>query len=177
MIAIERPGAGRDGEYHGGGGFVISSFTAKTDHLFAEARARGIATIGIGDLGNELGMGTIADEVARCVPLGETIAARLPADIAVIANISNWRAYGVAVCLAAALDNEAIFHSAEEEIRLIEACVRAGAIDPVGAQLRPYVDGTDARTNAALVELLGWVVGLEFARGRNIAAYQKSWRK
>jgi hypothetical protein len=177
IVAIERPGAGRDGEYHGGGGFEISSFTAKTDILFAEARARGIPTIGIGDLGNELGMGAIADEVARCVPLGETIAAALPADVTVIANISNWGAYGVAACLAAALNNDAVFHTPEDEIRLIEACVRAGAVDPVGGQLRPYVDGTDARTNAALVELLRWVVELSLREGRNIADYQESWRK
>src|SRR5690606_28660315 len=42
LIAVERPGAGADGHYHGGGGFEISSFTAKTDLLFAEARKAGI---------------------------------------------------------------------------------------------------------------------------------------
>ena len=175
IIAIERPGAGKDGHYHGGGGFEISSFTAKTDVLFAKAQARAIPTIGIGDLGNELGMGVIAGEVARLVPLGDVIAARLAADVAVIANISNWGAYGVAACLAALTGNAAAFHDGEEEIRLIEACVRAGAIDPVGGQLRPYVDGTDARTNAALVDLLRSVVGLSQREGRNIADYQQSW--
>jgi hypothetical protein len=175
LIAIERPGAGKDGQYHGGGGFEISSFTAKTDVLFARAQARGIPTIGIGDLGNELGMGALAEEVARLVPLGDVIAARLVADVTVIANISNWGAYGVAACLAALTGNEAAFHNGEEEIRLIEACVRAGAVDPVGGQLRPYVDGTDARTNAALVDLLRSLVVLSEREGRNIADYQTSW--
>ena len=80
LIAIERPGAGDDGHYHGGGGFEISEFTAKTDVLFAEAQERGIATIGIGDLGNELGMGVVADEVrwlTRCADLLRS-ARRLP---------------------------------------------------------------------------------------------------
>lgn len=176
VIAVERPGAGQDGHYHGGGGFEISSFTAKTDVLFAKARERGIATIGIGDLGNELGMGVVADEVARHVPLGDVIAARLPADVAVIANISNWGAYGVAACLAAALGNEDAFHDGATELRLIDACVRAGAIDPVGGQLRAYVDGTDGRANAALVDLLRSVVNLSQREGRNIADYQHSWR-
>ena len=117
LIAVERPGAGGDGEYHGGGGFEISSFTAKTDVLFAEARRRGIATIGVGDLGNELGMGAIAEDVKAEVPLGDVIAAAQPADVAVIANISNWGAYGVAACLAALVGDDAAFHDGAEEIR------------------------------------------------------------
>jgi hypothetical protein len=176
IIAVERPGAGADGEYHGGGGFAISSFTAKTDVLFAMAQARGIATIGIGDLGNELGMGVVAPEVRAHVPLGETIAAQLAADVAVVANISNWGAYGVAACLAAMLGNDAIFHDGREEVRLIEACVQAGAIDPVGGQRRAWVDGTDAHTNAALVDLLRSVVVLSQRERLNIDGYRSSWK-
>lgn len=176
VIAVERPGAGADGEYHGGGGFEISSFTAKTDVLFAQAKERGIATIGIGDLGNELGMGVVADEVRRHVPLGDVIAAKLPADVAVIANISNWGAYAVAACLAAMAGNDQVFHDGEMELRLIDACVRAGAIDPVGGQARHWVDGTDARTNAALVDMLRSVVTLNQRELGNVADYQTSWR-
>ena len=175
LIAIERPGAGDDGHYHGGGGFEISEFTAKTDVLFAEAQERGIATIGIGDLGNELGMGVVADEVRRSVAFGEKIAARLSADIAIIANIANWGAYGVAACLAAECGNEEAFHSAADELRLIEACVRGGAIDPVTGQLRPLVDGTDGPTNAALVELLRSLVALRVRGTATIKSYQESW--
>lgn len=176
VIAVERPGAGRDGEYHGGGGFEISSFTAKTDLLFALAQERSIATIGIGDLGNELGMGVVAPEVRAHVPLGETIAAELAADVAVIANISNWGAYGVAACLAAMLGNDAIFHDGREELRLIDACVQAGAIDPVGGQRRAWVDGTDANTNAAMVDLLRSVVVLSQREKVNIDDYRSSWK-
>jgi hypothetical protein len=175
LIAIERPAAGTDGRYHGGGGFDITEFTAKTDLLFAAAKARGIATVGIGDLGNELGMGVVAEEVRRSIPHGERIAAALCADVAVVANISNWGAYGVAACLAVACDREDAFHSGEEERRLIDACVRGGAIDPVTAALRPLVDGTDAVANAAMVELLRSVVVLG-GRGREvIGEYQRSW--
>ncbi len=176
LVAVERPGAGTDGDYHGGGGFAISSFTAKTDVLFAMAQERGIPTIGIGDLGNELGLGVIADDVRAHVPLGDVIAAKLAADVAVIANISNWGAYAVAACLAALLGNESVFHDGDLELRLIDACVRAGAIDPVGGQARHWVDGTDARTNAALVDLLRSVVGLSLREGANISDYQRSWR-
>ena len=66
------------------------------------------------------------------------------------------------------------FHDGQEEIRLIEACVRAGAIDPVGGQRRPYVDGTDAGTNAALVDLLRSLVVLS-QREVNINSYRRWW--
>lgn len=176
LVCVERPGAGADGHYHGGGGFEISSFTAKTDILFEEAKKAGIPTIGIGDLGNELGMGAVADIVASDVPLGDIIAARQKADVTVVANISNWGAYGIAACLAALTGDSDAFHDGKQEKRLIEACVRAGAIDPVGGQRRLYVDGTDARTNAALVDLLRSIVDLSQREGANISGYQNSWQ-
>lgn len=176
LISVERPGAGRDGHYHGGGGFEISDFTAKTDALFAEAQKRGIPTVGIGDLGNELGMGTVAEEVRTSIPFGETIAAELAADVAVVANISNWGAYGLAACIAALTGVEDAFHTGEEELRLIDACIRAGAIDPVHAQLRPYVDGTDAKTNAAMVDMLRSVLLLTIRGAEKMQAYRDSWR-
>lgn len=183
VVAVERPAANRRGRYHAGGGFDISAFTAKTDALFTRARAQGIATVGIGDLGNELGMGVVAEQVRKSVangdrcecPCGGGIAAELPADVAVIANISNWGAHAVAACLAAAFRNEGAFHSGEEERRLIEASVRAGAVDPVGGQLRPYVDGTDAATNAAFVDLLRHLVLLAVRGGGDVEAYRASW--
>lgn len=177
LIAVERPGAGSDGRYHGGGGFDISGFTAHTDALFAEAKRRGILTIGVGDLGNELGLGVVAEDVRAEVPLGAVIAAEQAADIAVVANISNWGAYGIAAVLAALVGNDAAFHDGTEELRLIQACVDAGAIDPVGGMLRLYVDGTDARTNAAMVDLLRSLVVLSQREAANIAGYQTSWRK
>ena len=111
------------------------------------------------------------------MPLGDIIAAREAADIAVVANISNWGAYGIAACLAALVGKEGAFHDGEQEQRLIEACVRAGAIDPVGGQLRLFVDGTDARTNAALVDLLRSLVVLSQREGGNISEYQTSWQR
>lgn len=176
LIAVERPGAGKDGNYHGGGGFNISSFTAKTDILYEAAVKAGIPTIGIGDLGNELGMGAVADIVASDVPLGEVIAARQKADVTVVANISNWGAYGVAACLSALTGNSDAFHDGAHEKRLIEACVRGGGIDPVGGQFRLYVDGTDAHTNASLVDLLRSIVDLNLREGANISGYQNSWK-
>jgi hypothetical protein len=184
VVAVERPAANRKGRYHGGGGFDISDFTSKTDALFAVAKARGIATIGVGDLGNELGMGVIAEEVRELVPHGERcscpceggIAAVLPADVAVVANIANWGAYGIAACLAGRLGRVRLAHSPEDERRMVRACVEAGAVDPVTGTLRELVDGTGLEANASLVELLRSTVEIAITELGSVDEYRASWR-
>ena len=63
VIAVERPGWNEKRIHHSGMGYDISTVTAKLDYLFLEAQRRGILTIGVGDLGNEMGMGYIKEEI------------------------------------------------------------------------------------------------------------------
>jgi D-glutamate cyclase len=54
-------------------------------------------TIGIGDGGNEIGMGKIAWEtIRRNIPGGGTIACRVPTNYLIVCGISNWGAYALA---------------------------------------------------------------------------------
>ena len=166
LIAVERPGWNRKHIYHSGGGFDISEFTAKIDYLFEEAKARGILTIGIGDLGNEIGMGYIWDSVRDYVPhgavcqcpCGDGIAASFEPDLGIIANISNWGAYGVEACLAALLGEPEVLHDGPTERWTIEESVRGGAVDPVSSLSRPYVDGTTPDINVQIIDLLHSIV-------------------
>jgi hypothetical protein len=45
--------------------------TAKMDVLIADTRRRGILTIGIGDLSNEIGLGKIREVVEQWIPYGK----------------------------------------------------------------------------------------------------------
>jgi hypothetical protein len=45
----------------------------------------------------------------------------------------------------------------------------------VGGQLRAYVDGTDATTNAALVDLLRSLVLLGARPAKDVEQYRASW--
>ncbi|MBM3346604.1 MAG: DUF4392 domain-containing protein, partial [Betaproteobacteria bacterium] len=66
IIAIERPGANEHGRCHQLGGQELSlALCSDTDVLWNAARAAGIPSIGIGDAGNELGMGAINASVQR----------------------------------------------------------------------------------------------------------------
>jgi D-glutamate cyclase len=75
--------------------------TAKTSplHLLFEVAPAvpGLTTVGIGDGGNEIGMGKIPWDVIRGnIPGGAKVACRVPTDHLIVAGISNWGAYGLA---------------------------------------------------------------------------------
>ncbi len=69
-------------------------------HLLFEGASRlepPVKTIGIGDGGNEIGMGKIAwDTIRRNIKQGGRIACRLATDHLIVAGVSNWGAYGLA---------------------------------------------------------------------------------
>jgi hypothetical protein len=69
-------------------------------HLLVEAAGRqrpAVTTIGIGDGGNEIGMGKIPWAVIhRNVPGGGRVACRVATDHLIVCGVSNWGAYGLA---------------------------------------------------------------------------------
>jgi hypothetical protein len=93
-----------------------------------------ITTIGIGDGGNEIGMGTIPwDTIRRNIPNGGMIACRVPTDHLIVCGISNWGAYGLAAGVSLLrgrrLDRE--LFDLERERELLRIMVEQG----------PLVDG------------------------------------
>lgn len=138
VIAIELPGRSADGQYYNMRGLPITERTAPLDELLLLAAGQSIPTVGVGDGGNEAGMGRVKERVAAAVPNGGLIASVVPAERLVTAGTSNWGAYG----LIAALDRDLLPDPAEE-VRLLTALVEAGALD--GARLSPTVtvDGID----------------------------------
>jgi hypothetical protein len=97
LIAIERCSLGSDGRAHREHGWDISDDTAALDYLFAdEGWQAPWKTIGIGDGGNEIGMGVLPKEIVETdIPNGPLIAARTPADYLIVSGVANWGAYGL----------------------------------------------------------------------------------
>src|SRR5207248_3184869 len=83
-------------------------------------------TVGVGDGGNEIGMGRVRARLAREGPLMARIASIVPVDHPVVAGVSNWGAYGIVAQLAR-LTGRSLLHTPAEERRLIDACGGAGA--------------------------------------------------
>jgi hypothetical protein len=126
----------------------INAYTAKTHRLFERIAAEGrpITTIGIGDGGNEIGMGSFAWEtIVEAVgsDLAGRIAARIATDFTLIGGLSNWAGYALALSLARlrGATNLAGNWNAAQERCLLETLVRAGAVDGVTRNSSPTVDG------------------------------------
>uniref|UniRef100_A0A4W6FRT3 D-glutamate cyclase n=1 Tax=Lates calcarifer TaxID=8187 RepID=A0A4W6FRT3_LATCA len=91
-----RSGRAEDGNYYNMRGVNIKHLVDPIDNLFIAAKnIPGITTTGIGDGGNELGMGKVKEKVKSLMPNGSLIACDIPAD----QWVSNWGGYAVACAL------------------------------------------------------------------------------
>ena len=110
-------------------------------------------TIGVGDGGNEIGMGNIRARFAKRRGLAARIGSVVRVDHLVVAGVSNWGAYGIVAHLGR-LAGRALLHTPDDERRLVAACVAAGACDGVTRRHEPTVDGLPVDAHAAVVALL-----------------------
>jgi hypothetical protein len=152
LVAIERPGRTRSGHYLSMRGEPVGEWNAPLDALFLEAPRR-VVTVGVGDGGNEIGMGALSARLARAGARTRKVASIVPARHVVVAGVSNWGAYGIVVELAA-LSKRLLLHTAEEERRMVRACVAAGAVDGITRKREATVDALPLEAHAGMVELL-----------------------
>lgn len=172
VIVIEKGGMNESGVIYSCRGEDMTNTTGKADQLVIEARERGIFTLGIGDGGNEVGMGLIHKEaeeilvhgIGKSIPGG--FAPSVPTDALVVAAVSNWGAYGVAACLAVLLQDRGVFHDEDVERRVLESCAHAGFIDGVTGYVEGSVDGIPMDVHLALVRILGSIVNQALRRSR-----------
>jgi len=98
VISIERAGPSSDGSVRNMKGDDITAHTAPLHLLFTLSE---IISIGIGDAGNELGMGTLPlGLIAKGVSTGERIACSIPCHHLIVCGVSNWGAMGLLTALA-----------------------------------------------------------------------------
>lgn len=132
----------------------MSDFT-RPAHLLFENAGRPWRTIGIGDGGNEIGMGRIPWEVIhRNIPDGGLVACRVPTDHLIIAGVSNWGACALAagvLLLRGVRGNPELFDAALEQW-LLETMIREGPlIDGVTGERTATVDGLPFEQSAAVL--------------------------
>lgn len=127
-----------------------------------ERPTRPAVTIGIGDGGNEIGMGKIAwDVIRRNIPGGSRIACRVATDHLIVAGVSNWGAYalaaGVALLRGHAPSDD--WFDLEHERAILSFMVEHGPlVDGVTGQRWPRVDGLPFEEYAAVLERIGEIV-------------------
>jgi len=167
LISIEKLGPNPAGIAHSASGTPADPSRARAECLFdaGAGRARRVPSLGIGDNGNEIGFGRILDAVHRHKPRGETLGTRVVTDALVPANCSNWGAYGIAAALAILRADPGLMHTAEDEARIITACVDHHAADGSTGRHVLEVDGMPLRVQCALVEMLRGIVRNALIRG------------
>ncbi len=149
-IALERVGPGTDGRCRTMRGVDITSSTRPAHLLFQNARRAhpNAVTIGIGDGGNEIGMGKIPhDTVVKNIPNGDLIHCRVPTDHLIVAGVSNWGAYALAAGVFAlrGIKPPSNLFDPDREREILEVMVREG----------PLVDGVTGKQTAT-VDGLTW---------------------
>lgn len=167
VIATECASPHKNGVYHAGSGANITKMQAKMEVLFELLRQNGVLSIGIGDWGNELGMGAIAAQVERYVPHGAPhscacgcgggISSRVEADYIITSAISNWGTYTLVGALAFLRRDIELIHTAEMEQAALEAACRSGMVDGYNWRV-PMVDLTSVQMNTAWILLLREIV-------------------
>lgn len=137
-------------------GLDVTTHVRPAHEIFERAT---VPTIGIGDGGNEIGMGTIGWEVIhRNIPKGGRIACRVATTHTIVAGVSNWGAWALAG-LWRKLAGTPPLPDAAEEFRLLELMGKEGPlVDGVTGRRLPTVDGLawyhHARVHGQIVEAL-----------------------
>ena len=163
VISIEAPGPNAAGVFHNAGGLDVTELEAKTDILFQMLRERGVLNIAIGDLGNEIGMGTIREHIRKYVPYaeengcrcgcGDGIATVSEADYIITATTSDWGCYGMMAAIAFLLEDIDVFQDADLQEYAMKEAAKSGMIDMYGWMI-PAIDGFGIEINKAMVSMM-----------------------
>lgn len=148
LISIERCGRNQNNDYANMRGVSIEANTAKLDLLFDLVRQSGIPTFGVGDGGNEIGMGNLQKEIRDSLALSPCI---VPVDHLVIATVSNWGAYAITAYLQR-YSRIYLLPSFEEVSDYLKKIVSLGSVDGVSKKQTASVDGFDLSIEKEIID-------------------------
>ena len=135
LISIERCGPSEDGKARNMRNVDITEYTAKADCLFTGE----IPSVGVGDGGNEIGMGNLAQVIPTVPSLVELPCVTTVSKL-VISSVSNWGGYGLVAALSRRVGRN-LLPSVAEEREMVERVVSLGAVDSFSGQRAMRVDG------------------------------------
>lgn len=166
FIAIEKGAANESGRIQMSSGRDCTDHVGKIDPLVTACRARGIPTIGIGDGGNEMGMGNAGGVmrglIAKANPrFSPAVVPAQETDCVIAASVSNWGGYGLAAALGALLDRPDLLHDEATERRMLLACAFEGLIDGATGFTATSSDGLAEEVHVAMLGMLRAAIGLD----------------
>ncbi len=144
LLAIERAGLIGDGTYRNMRGIELTPYNAKIDHLFDQHPY----SIGIGDGGNEIGMGNLQSVIPTIdhefLPKNPCVTTTTEL---IIASCSNWGGFGLIAALS--LKNGVnLLPSVEEAKQMVRDIVAVGAVEGMSGESKEWVDGRDLEADS-----------------------------
>lgn len=164
LLSCERTGPGADGQCYTMRGIDMTArgLIAPLHRLVT----KNTPFIGIGDGGNELGMGKVIDRIRSSTKInkGDEIGCVVAADYLISASVSNWGGYALAAGAALARASKEASDESEleslvqewvkkcvpdeqQEIDLLNRCVAKGCRDGVSGRMEATVDGMPLETS------------------------------
>jgi hypothetical protein len=149
IISIERCSRTKDNAYLNMRYMDITPHTARLDYLF-EA---GIPSVGIGDGGNEIGMGNLALVIPTVERLPQSPAITQVGRL-VIASVSNWGGYGLVAALSRLVGRN-LLPTVDHETDLIQRLVDNGVVvDGTTGEAVYTVDNFSTEENGKVLQQL-----------------------
>jgi hypothetical protein len=149
VISIERPGMAADGHYYNMRGENISARCASFDYFLTLANC---PTIAIGDGGNEIGMGNVADTLTGL----NIIPSATCCDELLIADVSNWAAHGLLAMLSIISGKDML--ARWNNLAILNYLSERGSVDGVTRENTLTEDGLNADISEQLINDLRKIV-------------------
>lgn len=150
VISVERCGKNESGDYLNMRGESIKEFTADFDVLFESCRNKGVFTVGIGDGGNEIGMGNLEKELKSIINIPPSI---VKAHRLIVSTVSNWGAYGLCANLQK-IEKRPIMPGFPEVKSFYFRIKELGFADGMTGKNEITIDGFDIYDEKEIYELL-----------------------
>jgi len=153
IIFTERLGRAADGRYYNMRKKDISCWTPSIDGLAIASERRGIITVGIGDGGNEVGMGNFMQELYGILPEYKTCLSVVRTDIAIPVDVSNWGCYALVAAMSYVWG---IWrgHRDDDERAMLETLRSFGVVDGISMKPELSVDGFPLPVHESVISKL-----------------------
>lgn len=152
IVSIERPGQAADGGYYNMRGEDISPRTACFDSFMNMARC---PTIAVGDGGNEIGMGNVGEALIDL----NIVPAVTKCDELIVADVSNWGAYGIISFLSVWNDRDLLKEI--NPLKILEYISEFGSVDGVTRINQLTEDGLPVTEGESILRELREACGFE----------------
>ncbi len=142
VVSIERPGLSAAGRYFNMRGEDITPRCAFFDYMLIHASC---PTIAIGDGGNEIGMGNVRSAIEQL----DIIPAETGCDELLIADVSNWGAYGL-IAMLSHWSQQDLLHRINPT-KILAFLSSRGSVDGVSRENSLTEDGLEAENGERLI--------------------------